>query len=246
VDAQVTASVLGLLPVDANLKARYSVPEIWIADEDRGKVEAAAARLALVEMRGVVRDAADFGKIPSQLIVTGFTFDEHKLTLHLPTATLNIGYDHPGLIVPCTPRAAEGTPPPPHKVAGMDVHDDSSFVDLYLKSKQDWLRLAIFAEHVDFEGLGAHKTASAARNMLNLLQMLQRRFTVADYDDRLVNMQLRRRPGPSTPAQLKDARKGYSYASPGLLALLEIIAPQWKDCSQSELSSRLVFLTASL
>jgi hypothetical protein len=58
-------------------------------------------------------------------------------------------------------------------------------------------------------------------------------------------MQLRRRPGFGTLPQYKDARKGFSYASPGLGTLLEQLSPMLKEMSQSELSSRLVFLTQS-
>ena len=243
VDAQVTASVLGLLPVDANLKARYSVPEIWLAEKDRAVIDDAASRLRAAGMSVVVLAGEQLVAVPSQLIVTSFTFEEKRLALRLPTANVNVAYDHPIVIVPCTPRPAEGPMPPLRTIAGVQVSDSSSFVDIYVKARHDWIRLAVYAELVDYAGLGEQKTASHARNLLLVCQMLQRRFVNAHYDDRIVNMQLRRRIGYGTPPQLKDARKGFSFASPGLDALLSALSPALQDVGQADFSSRLSFLT---
>jgi len=247
VDAQVAASVLGIPPVDANLKARYSVPEIWLSDEDGNPLDQSAATLAQAGMHAVVVESTELQRIPQQRVVQEFSFAEQGFHVRLNGSEGALAYDRRMLVVTCTPRPTEGAPLPARTVEGKTVSDGSAFVDVYVQGKDHWSRVALYGELTDFAGLGAQRTMSQSRNLIQLVQQLRGRLRHAHFDDRLLNMQLRRRPGHGTPPQLHEKmRRGYSYATPGLGALLERISPELRDISQTELSSRLVFLTATV
>ncbi|MGQ0814292.1 MAG: hypothetical protein ACT4O1_07480 [Gemmatimonadota bacterium] len=242
VDAQVAASVFGLLPADANLKVRYSVPEIWLADTDASVVEQAATRLRAGGMRCVIVRGEDLLAVPSPLLVPSFALCEQSVTLVVGDQRIEIAHDHSPIIVSSTPRPAEGAPPSLRTTIapGVEVRELCPFVHFYLAGG---LRLAVYAELVDFAGLGDQMGSSQSGNMARFGQLLQQRLTHARFDNRLLNMQLRRRLAHGVPPTLRESRKGYSFASPGLDALLEAIAPELLSISQSELSSRLAYLT---
>ncbi|MGQ0561112.1 MAG: hypothetical protein ACT443_04465 [Gemmatimonadota bacterium] len=242
VDAQVAASVLGLLPVDANLKIRYSVPEIWLADTDAAVVEQATTRLRAGGMRCVIITGDDLLEVPTPLLVPSFALGERSVTLMAGDQGIEIAHDHSPVIVSSTPRPAEGAPPSLRTTIapGVEVRDLCHFVHFYLAGG---LRLAVYAELVDFAGLGDQIGSSQSGNMARFAQLLQQRLTHARFDNRLLNMQLRRRLAHGVPPNLRESRKGYSFASPGLDALLAAISPKLLSISQPELSSRLAYLT---
>ena len=241
VDAQAASAVLGIPPVDANLKIRYLVPEIWVADPDRSAVEADAADLREAGMRCAVVDGEQLRGIPAQQLVRSFAFSEQGITLRTDDSARELRYEEPMIVLPVSPRAAEGAPPGMRITIApwVQVSDVCPFIDVYLP---DGNRFAIYAELVDFAGLGGEATASQQHNMLRVGEMLRERLRRARFDDRLSNMQLRR-PRQSLPPHLLEARRGYSFASPGLDELLSAIAPELRDAPQAELSSRLSFLT---
>jgi hypothetical protein len=59
-------------------------------------------------------------------------------------------------------------------------------------------------------------------------------------DERLVNMQVRRRVGAPPPGMV---RRGFSYATTSLNELLESLAPGLSEIEHEDLASRLAFLT---
>ncbi len=247
VDLHGAAQVLGLIPVEANLKVRYSIPEIWIAEADPAKAETAAGQLREAGANVVTARSEELVAVPSQRLVHGFSFGKNGLAVALKAGNANIPYHHPMIAIHCTPRVPEGGTggPPwfPEGPSGPSVSDGSTFLDLYLPSKSGIVRLAVYQEVADFTGLGDRKVASQAQNMVRFVQELEKRFTKVRADHRLLNMQLRRRPSAGTPPNVENTRRGFSYASPGFFQLIGAIAPALKGISQSELSSRLAFLT---
>ena len=241
VDALAASAVLGIPPVEANLKVRYLVPEIWVADPDRPVVEADALDLREAGMRCAVIDGQQLRGIPSQQLVRSFAFSEQGIALRTDVTARDLRYEEPMIVLPVSPRAAEGAPPGMRVTIApsVQVSDVCPFLDVYLP---DGNRFAIYADLVDFAGLGAEATASQQHNISRVAEILRERLRRARFDDRLGNMQLRR-PRQSLPPHLLEARRGYSFASPGLDELLTEIAPELRNAHQAELSSRLAFLT---
>lgn len=247
VDARRAAPLLGLIPAEVNLKAHYHVPEIWLAGTDRAGMEEAAGALRDAGLNVVVVAADDLRAVPDQKLVRSFAFGEAGLCLTLDEQGVEARYDHPIIAVTCTPRPPEGgvggVLPAPVTGERAGISEVSPFLDLYALRQAGVLRVAVYPEIVDFSGLGPHIAPSHAGNMLHFVQEFEKRFTRVRFDRRLMNMQLRRRPGVAVPAVREDTRRGYSYASRGLLELLEAVAPELRDISQAELSSRLAYLT---
>src|SRR5687768_11276885 len=72
VDARRVAPVLELIPVEATLKANYPIPEIWLADADCDRIQAAAAELGAAGVNYVVTTSDRFLAIPPQQLIIGF------------------------------------------------------------------------------------------------------------------------------------------------------------------------------
>lgn len=235
--------MLELMPVDANLKIRYGVPEIWMADPEEAKIAIAETRLREAGLRCVAVAGADLLAVPTQQLVQSLELTWDSVVLHTDGDEIEISDSEPAVMVSCTPRAAEGAPPNLRSAlaAGVQVYDTCAFYDLYLASG---VRLAIYGELVDFGVLAEQRTASQNRNMVVLGQLLKKRLTQTKFDDRLLNMQLRRRAGHGVPVNLRESRKGYSYASPGLDTLMAELTPALANISQTELCSRLAYLTS--
>lgn len=246
VDTHAAAPVLGLIPVELNLKVHYPIPEIWLAEEDAAKGEGAAALLREAGASVVVVSSDSLVSVPAQRLIQSFAFGEKTLAVALKKGKAEIPYGYAMIVVHCVPQlpaGAKGAPPIQVDGDGTCVSEASAFLDLYLESGKGVVRLALFSELADFSGLGARRVPSHARNMAQLMASLEERFVGLHVDHRLVNMQLRRRTGVVTPAARENTRKGFSFASPGLHELLQAIAPSWVDIGQSDLSSRLVYLT---
>lgn len=226
VDAQVAAAVLGIPPSDANLKVRYGIPEIWVAENERSMIEADAADLRDAGMRCEIITGEHLVGVPSQTIVRSVAFSDGGIVLRTDDGERTVRFDKPMIVLPILPRAAEGVPQGTRVTVApsVQVSDISPVLDMHLP---DGDRFALYAELVDFDGLE---------------ETMRERFRRARFDDRLKNMQLRR-PRQMLPSNMREARRGYSYASPGLEGLLNQIEPGLVDMSQSELSARLTFLT---
>lgn len=240
-DIKTAALVLGLLPDQVEPKLRYGVPEIWMAESTDEKVSRAHKILATAGVRTVVATSDEVQAVPPPRIVRSIEFTYDSMYLGGVEVT---SADAP-LILPCYPRAAEGAPPNLRSevVPGVAVYDTTPFLHLYLANGA---RLGIYGELVDFTFLGPQKSPNAQRNINALESTLRARLPRAKFDERLTNIQLRRRWDHGVPVNFTEARKGYSYASPGLDALLADISPDLANITQSEWSSRLCYLTDSV
>ncbi len=246
VDVHVCAPVLGLIPAELNLKVHYAVPEIWLAEEDAEEALRAAEVLSEANARVVPVGSDALVAVPGQRLIREFTFGPTALSVTLREGRVEIPYAHPMLLVHCVPQPPPGgTGAPPIQVDpdGTTVSEASAFLDFYLRAKTGLVRLALYSELVDFSGLAERETSSHARNMALILDDIRERFVGVHVDGRLEKMQLRRRSGVGTPAPRENTRKGFSFASPGLHELLQAVAPSLLDIGQSELSSRLAYLT---
>ena len=237
VDLQKAAPVLGLIPVEFNLKSHYPIPEIWVAEGDPEAGIHAAEALTEAGARVVLVSSDALAAIPEQLGVHKFAFGDAGLRVLLSDGPAEIPYDHPVTGVYCVPRASTGGP------GGSSGSDTAAFLDLYLAGAGGLTRLCFSAERVDFAGLGADRVPSHAQNMARLVARIEEAFTALRLDRRLVNMQIRRRTGAGAPAAGECDRRGYSFASAGYDALLQAVAPDLMEVKQPDWSSRLVFLT---
>lgn len=123
---------------------------------------------------------------------------------------------------------------------------ESPFLDVYVPgagTDGGPLRLAVVQTQTDFSGLGDLKLPRPGDNMVMFVAELESRFTAAQFDRRLVDMQPRSRAMVSQRTSTSPLRKGFSFATAELSQLLESLSPDLKDVSQFELASRLAYLT---
>lgn len=235
VNPQKAAPVLGLIPVETNLKVHYRIPEIWLAEEDPEAGIRGAEHLTEAGARVVVTSSDVLAAVPNQRRIHKFAFGQAGLRVLVGQGGAEIPYEHPIIGVHCVPRLPTG--------GGDSPDDGAAFLDLYLKSATGLTRLSLYTDLVDYSGLGDARVASHSRNMAQFMERLTERFTALRLDTRLVNMQLRRRLGSAPSTVQANKRRGYSFATPGLDALLKDVAPGLADIGQSDWSSRLVYLT---
>lgn len=174
-------------------------------------------------MRSVMVSSQDLEAVATPRLSRYFELTDNSIRFD----DVEIPNGEAAILIMSAPRAADGAPPNLRSeiAPGVVVQDTCPFIDIYLLNG---LRLKLCAELVDFCALGERKTVSMQRK---------------HFDDRLQNMQLRRRAGHSVPQNFKEARKGFSFASPGLDTLLADISPDLASISQTELSSRLAYLS---
>ena len=232
IDAQAAGHVLGIPPHEANLKARYGLPEIWSAETDRSIIEEDAATLSAADMRYALITGEQLAAVPTQQLVRSVGMTDHGIALRTDAGTHELSDSQPMIVVPVSPRAAEGAPPGMRVTVApsVQVFDVGPYIDVYLP---DGSRFGIYEELVNFGELGG---------VAALLEIMRERLKRARFDDRLQNMQLRR-PRQMLPAHVREARRGYSFASPGLDELLEAVSPDLQKLGQAEWSARLAFLT---
>jgi hypothetical protein len=251
---------LGLTPEQFLGKVAYPVPEIWFAHPDPSRVAdtAAALREAGCRIRLVGADA--LARFPRRRRVRAFSFDSSGFVAHLEDGDHTVSYDESMVAVFCRPREAaeRASGPrvrrssglfsykdrvlesgPPVTETAEDV-DDTPFLDLYVGPAGTSQRLTVVQNAVSFAGLGRMQPRAAA-NMEALVGSCEDRFGRAQLDRRLVGMRLRHRGSVRPPGS--EHRRGFSYASPGLTALLAAVADGLDHLSQPELSARLAFLT---
>jgi hypothetical protein len=226
VDLKLAAPVLGLSPADVRLKVNYAVPEIWVV-APAASAELAAGRLREAGFRVAVVPGAALGAIPPRTPVISFSLEEQGLLVRgAEQATLE--YDASVIAVLFTPRPGE------HK------EEVPAFLDLYAIVRGHLHRWTFLQGTTGFGGMGSRQTASFGMNVHALAADLGRRFSRCTLDERLVNMQVRRRTG--NPPQ-GIARRGYSYATASLSKLLDSLAPGLGQIEHDDMASRLAFLT---
>jgi hypothetical protein len=228
VDLAKASPILGLVPADLRLKAHYPVPEIVLAEDDPAVAERAAAALREAAFHVAVVPGRALAEIPDRRPVPLFDFQGDALVLEADVS-LRLPYEAPLVAVQFAGRPGETKGPIPHP-----------FLDLYALTGGTLQRWTFAQGATVFEGLGERATASFGTNLQTLAEEIEERFAAATVDRRLVNMQVRRRVG-TPPAGVQ--RRGFSYATAPLNALLERLRPGLSELEHQELASRLVFLT---
>jgi hypothetical protein len=251
---------LGLTPEQFLGKVAYPVPEIWFAHPDGARVADAASALRECGCRVRVVGADSLARFPTRRRVRAFSFDSGGFVAHLDDGDLTVSYDEPLVAVFCRPREAaeRASGPRVRRSSGLfsytnrvlepgsavavsaDDIDDIPFLDLYVGANGASQRLTVMQNAVSFAGLGRVQPR-AASNMEALVGSCEDRFGRGHMDRRLVGMRLRARGSVRPPGS--EHRRGFSYASPGLAALLSAVSDGLDHLSQPELSARLAFLT---
>lgn len=260
IDADRAAPLLGLTAEQFMAKARYVVPEIWFAHPDGGRATEVADALRAASCRVSVVDSSDLVKVPPRARVRSFSFTDRGLEAHLEAEEALVGYDAPLHAVYCRPReSGERTSLPGARrsssffsikdrlletggsaLAEAGAEEDiTPFLDLFLPTDGHTRRYTVQQNAVSFSGLGRVQPRAAA-NMEALVGSCEDRFGADHVDKRLVGMRVRAKLGRRAPGA--EHRRGFSYASPGLLALLAALEQGLERVSQPELSSRLAFL----
>lgn len=236
VDPHRAAPCFGLTAADVGMKANYGAPEIWVMSTVRSKMEDAAQTLREAGLNVVVIAGKDLANIPAPARVKSFSFTDTYLLASVEDFEVGLLYDAPITAVFC--KAPEGSP------AELTRPTGTALLDIYGSRKGELLRISFVQEVVNFSGLANMKLPTAEGNMLKFVWECERRFTKAQFDRRLVDVRLRRSLIIDTAASsYQHQRKGFSYATTGLAALLESLSPDLKDISQFELGSRLAYLT---
>jgi hypothetical protein len=107
-DPALAAPCFGLSPAEVRMKANYPVPEIWLADSDRSKVDPTVDILRAAGLSVVAVPGSDFAAIPSQAIVKTFGFTTTGMTMELEDSQVELSHDGPFVGVFCQPRAGTG------------------------------------------------------------------------------------------------------------------------------------------
>lgn len=223
------------------LKSHYPIPEIWLRSDDQAAAETSAAGLRDAGLSVRAAPGAALAGIPAQAVAESFAFNDDGLAVALEHEDVVIPYDHPVVVVACTPRdAAEESA---SLRALPDVEGSGAwgvFADLYVEGGGRLLRCGITANQTDFSSLQGTNLAGPAGKLSRFLNECEARFRRAQLDRRLLHLQTRRRHAPPPPGV---QRKGFAFGTPSLVELLKQIVPASPDMNQCELSSRLVYLT---
>jgi hypothetical protein len=262
-NADDAARHLGLTPEQFLGKASYLIPEIWFAHPDAARVRETASALQDAGCRIQVVPAETLARFPARRRIRAFSFDARGFVAHLDDGDVTLSYEDPVVAVFCRPREGageRGSAPRlrrtssffassykdrvleagPAVVASSEDLDDVPFLDLFVRGNGAAQRLTVVQNAVSFAGLGRMQPR-AASNMEALVGSCEDRFGHGRVDRRLVGMRLRAR--GSVRPQGSEHRRGFSYASPGLAALLAAVADGLDHLPQAELSARLAFLT---
>jgi len=263
VNADEAARLLGLTPEQFQGKAAYTIPEIWFAHPDRERAEDSARALEAAGCRVTVTWSEHLVGFPTGLRVRGFAFGDKELVVQLEGGEVGIPYDEPVVAVFCRPREQppdlaavarpwrtsqiltyrdsllEATP----AVGALTAGDESvPHLDLFVANGSEARRFTVIQNAVNFSGLGRVHPRAAA-NMEALVGSCSDRLARATFDRRLVGMRLRHRGNVRRAGS--EHRRGFSYASPGLHALLAAVGRPLEAISQPEFATRLAFLTLS-
>jgi hypothetical protein len=252
-DARRAAPPLGLTPAEATLKVHYPVPEIWLAFDGRAEAEKVAQELLAAGLHLTLVAADDLASIPARVEVHSFAIHEAGLVL-LADQRTTLGRAEPLIAVFCAPReagAGEGRPPgsrtsEPVRAVGEHhaAQDTRGFLDLYFAQQGELRRVAVVQGVTDFSGFGESALPSPAGNLIKFVAEIEAHFKAAQVDRRLALLQARRRTSTTgVQARVGPSRKGLTYGTTELKELLGAIAPELKDVSEYELSSRLAYLT---
>ena len=263
VDAAAAASHFGLAAAEVRMKSNYGLPEIWFAGEDEAELRDTSAALEAVGLNIVVVSGSDLIETPDQTPAESFEFTDAGLRVDLDDAGWTLAYDAPVIAVYGRPRVdVEERKAPARSVAaqvsswgrgggrrasssdeGVDGPRALPFLDLYTHSDAGLQRISIVQEITSFSQM-ADNLPHGLSAMMNFVAECENHFENVCVDRRLVDMTLRglarvvTGPSPSDPV-----RTGFSYATEALAELLGSLSPDLKDIHQTDLSSRLAYLT---
>jgi hypothetical protein len=260
--ADQAAPLLGLTPEQFAAKIRYPVPEIWFAHPDRGRADDVGRALAAAGCRVSVFDSGELVSVPNRARIRSFSFTDRGFVANLEAGNAELSYETPVLAIFCRPREVppdlsvgsrarrsssffnlrERISEPSVAVAEETTADEDSvpFLDIYLPLDGTVRRFTVMQNAVSFSGLGRVQPR-AADNMEALVGSCEDRFGSDHVDRRLVGMRLRSKVSRRVPGS--EHRRGFSFASPGLRALLAALERGLDHVTQPELSTRLAYLT---
>jgi hypothetical protein len=209
-----------------------------------------------------VFDSGEFVAVPARRRVRSFSFTETGLMAHAEEEEAEVEYGAPVHAVYCRPRETASDRPSGGSARrsssffslkdrlvetsaaameeGPEADETVPFLDLFLPLNGAVRRLTVQQNAVSFAGLGRVQPRAAA-NMEALVGSCEDRFGAARVDRRLVGMRLRTRVTRRAPGS--EHRRGFSYASPGLLALLAALERGLDHVSQPEICTRLAYLS---
>lgn len=263
-DHEEAARLLGFATETFEGKARYGVPEIWFAGAPLPTDETAQALIAR-GFRIAVVGSGKLARVPNSQLVRSFSFGEAAITMEiegdgepveLPYQThvaIVVGRPHESAVATLKARRSSrpswsGLPTVDELVRGQSQGslpgsspEDSyqPFVDLYAATSDGIQRFSAMLGMVRFHGLGKKVQIRATENLDVYADELESHFPKSRTDRRLVDLVLRE-PNPPRP---DERRTGYSFATPRLKELLQSIDPHLAALPQTDLASRLVFLT---
>ncbi len=264
VDAAKAAPYFGLAVAEVRMKANYGLPEIWITDEDEDKLSDTAAALVAAGISAALVAGGDLVEVPEQSSVDSFTFTDDGLRVARDDSEWTLAYDAPTIAVVCRPRIElqetrssvrsiasrlsswghVSTTPRHDPDAAQDASASLPFFDLYTRADDALVRTSFVQEVTTFPPVPANSPHGMSA-MRNLVAECEERFEKAYFDHRLVDMRLRGTAKFVTGApQGGPVRSGFSYATEALAGLLGSLSPELRDISQTDLSSRLAYLTS--
>ena len=254
------ASYFGITAAEVRMKANYGVPEIWFAEDEEEKLLDTAAALDAAGLRTVVVAGSDLIDIPEQSPAGSLDFADEGIQGECDDSGWTLPYDAPIVAVFCRPRVVlqdvraparsapslrrdplmslgRGGSPRSSTGADPDQLGASPFLDLYATSDNGPLRISIVQE-ITSSSLPHGQSA-----MENLVGECESQFENLYVDRRLVDMVPRGAKNVVAGGNFEAARSGFSYATESLARLLASLSPHLRDVSQTDLSSRLAYLT---
>lgn len=254
------ASYFGLTAAEVQMKANYGIPEIWFSDDGEDKLLDIAAGLEAGGLSTVLVAGSDLVDVPEQSLAGSFAFADEGMQGECDDSSWTLPYDAPIVAVFSRPRVvlqdvrapARSTPSlrrDPLLSMGRggsarsstgaeeDQLGASTSLDIYAASDNGLRRISIVQE------ITSSSLPHGRSTMENLVAECESRFENGYVDRRLVDMMLRGAKNVVTWDDFEAARSGFSYATQSLAQLLGSLSPALKDLSQTDLSSRLAYLT---
>lgn len=238
VDAKRVAAVLDLVPAEVGLKARYPIPEIWLARENAADAEAAARELDAAGCHVALRRGEELRDLPAQRLMQGALFTDTGLLAELENGEVLWPYGLRLVAVVCTPRVEGAGTARVGSVDGGGAR--GAFVDFYGAPEGTLQRLGVSEDDTDLSALEGAALVGPHARFMRFIAQCEAHFGRDPLDRRLTHLLLRRR---QSGAPTRTDRKGYSFATRELTDLLGTISPELKNASQCELCSRLAYLT---
>lgn len=270
IDFDTAGPSLGLTRAELGMKANYQLPEIWFAGKNREAMTSIVRTLGDAGLNVVLISGEALRGLPAPTGVSEFAFTDDGLDLTIEGATRTLPYQTRLIGVLCRPRKdAESASRPSRSTAmGRLSHtsltpdalvgraeggstaggqrkpdmEQAAFVDLYVAPGEQAHRFSFVEGNTVFPQRADAPGASAVDELASLTAECEKRFSHSVFDRRGDGMRIRRRVLVGE-YPYDERRKGFSFATRALSQLLEWISQDLKLATETELASRLVFLT---